>query len=128
MRISEKALSVGQPGYPVVSPITVSGLVPFREPDGLRREQPELDAGHHQESEAGGAVMRKAAVSLGLALALGVLQNYGLGQPPAQNSDTAASAVSGHPPNTPPDKPAGSGPQVAREAGTCLGGRRLQPF
>jgi hypothetical protein len=33
MRISEKALSVGQPGYPVVSPITVSGLVPFREPD-----------------------------------------------------------------------------------------------
>jgi len=50
--------------------------------------------------------MRKAAISLGLALALGVLQNYGLGQTPAQNSDTAASAVSGNPPNTPPDKPA----------------------
>jgi len=33
MRISEKALSVGQPGYPVVSPITVSGFVPFREPE-----------------------------------------------------------------------------------------------
>ena len=50
--------------------------------------------------------MRKAAISFGLALALGVLQNYGFGQTPAQNSDTAASAVSGNPPNTPPDKPA----------------------
>jgi hypothetical protein len=37
MRISEKALSVGQPGYPVVSPITVSGFVPFREPEGCGR-------------------------------------------------------------------------------------------
>jgi hypothetical protein len=34
MRISEKALSVGQPGYPVVSPTTVSGSVPFKEPEG----------------------------------------------------------------------------------------------
>src|SRR5216684_775976 len=50
--------------------------------------------------------MRKAAISLGLALALGVFQNYGLGQTPARNSDTSASAVSGNPPNTPPDKPA----------------------
>jgi hypothetical protein len=32
MRISEKALSVGQPGYPVVSPTTVNGSVPFKEP------------------------------------------------------------------------------------------------
>jgi len=32
-----KAVSVGQPGYLVVSPITVSGWVLFREPDGLRR-------------------------------------------------------------------------------------------
>src|SRR4029077_632679 len=50
--------------------------------------------------------MRKAAIALGLALALGVLQNYGLGQTSAQNSDTVASAVSGNPPNTPPDKSA----------------------
>ncbi len=55
--------------------------------------------------------MRKAAISLGLALALGVLQNYGLGQTPAQNLDSSAqspstSAVAGNPPNTQSDKPA----------------------
>jgi hypothetical protein len=55
--------------------------------------------------------MRKAAISLGLALALGVLQNYGLGQTPAQNLETTAqspstSTVAGNPTNTQPDKPA----------------------
>jgi hypothetical protein len=55
--------------------------------------------------------MRKAAISLGLALSLGVLQNYGLGQASAQNSAQSAhspstSAVAGNPPSAPSDKPA----------------------
>jgi hypothetical protein len=54
--------------------------------------------------------MRTAAISLGLALALGVLQNYGLGQTAAQNLDPIAqspstSAVATNPPNTQSDKP-----------------------
>src|SRR5450755_62777 len=49
--------------------------------------------------------MRKAAISLGLAVALGVLQSYGLGQTPARNSDAPAqtpstSAVDGTHPNS----------------------------
>ena len=41
-----------------------------------------------------GTVMRKTAISLGLALALGVLQNYGLGQTPAQKLDATAQSPS----------------------------------
>jgi len=54
--------------------------------------------------------MRKTAISLGLALVLGVFQNYGLSQTPAQNLDATAqspstSAVGGNPPNARSDKP-----------------------
>jgi hypothetical protein len=55
--------------------------------------------------------MRKRAISLGLALALGILQNYGLGQTPAQNLDTTAQspstpAVAENPAIVRSDKPA----------------------
>jgi hypothetical protein len=54
-------------------------------------------------------VMRKTAISLGLALALGVLQNYSLGQTPAQKLDTTSqtpsiSAVAGNPTKAQSDK------------------------
>ncbi len=53
--------------------------------------------------------MRKTAISLGLALALGVLQNYSLGQTPAQKLDTtpqtpSISAVAGNPTKAQSDK------------------------
>ncbi|HYM06835.1 MAG TPA: hypothetical protein VEU11_09765, partial [Terriglobales bacterium] len=38
--------------------------------------------------------MRKTAISLGLALALGVLQNYGVSQTPAQNLNTTSQSPS----------------------------------
>jgi hypothetical protein len=55
--------------------------------------------------------MRKTAICLGLALALGSWQNYGLGQTPAQNSDAAPQspstpAVAGSSTNGRSDKPA----------------------
>jgi hypothetical protein len=53
--------------------------------------------------------MRKMAISVGLALALGVLQNYGVGQTPAQNLDTTSQSPSTSPAGSPPsarsDKP-----------------------
>jgi hypothetical protein len=47
--------------------------------------------------------MRKSAISLGLALTLGVFENYGVGQTPAQNLDipsqtSSTSAVAANPP------------------------------
>ncbi len=56
-------------------------------------------------------MMSKTAMSLGLALALGVLQNYGVGQTPAQNLDNTAlspstSAAAGNPSSARSDKPA----------------------
>ena len=55
--------------------------------------------------------MRKTAISLGLALALGVLRNYGVGQTSAQNLDNTAlspstSAPAGNPSSARLDKPA----------------------
>jgi hypothetical protein len=55
--------------------------------------------------------MRKTAISLGLALALGVFQTYGVSQTPAQNLDTTAQnpttpPVAVNPPTTRSDKPA----------------------
>jgi hypothetical protein len=55
--------------------------------------------------------MRKTAICLGLALALGSLQNYGLGQTPAQNPDSTAQspsipAVAGDSTSARADKPA----------------------
>jgi hypothetical protein len=54
--------------------------------------------------------MRKTAISLGLALVLGVLQNYGTGQTPSQNLDSTSqspsnSPVAGNPPSAASDKP-----------------------
>jgi hypothetical protein len=86
--------------------------------------------------------MRKSAISLWLALALGVLQNYGTGQTPAQNLDSTSqspsnSAVAENPPRAASDKAAQNqdrkwhvqlGPVLMGASYTRFGGPVYYPY